>query len=1092
MLFGMLRVSESDCAAERLDAAREFLSGFPASTEVIVVGNSRDAADDLVRAVSMRAPATFGLHRFSLTQLAVRLAAVDMARRGLAPSTALGTEALAARVVFEVMQRGELKYFAPVAPRPGFAPALAASLRELRASEVAADALEQLGDAGIDLARLLREFETQLLSIGLADRPALFEMATQAVKSRTDALVGAPVLLLDVATDSRAERDFIATLCSCVPRALVTVPAGDERTLSALEKIQSERSTTPRKFQTSLQRLQSYVFSDLPSDSYPKDSQVQIFSAPGEGRECVEIARRLLEEAKKGVVFDQMAILVRTPETYAPLLQTAMDRAGIPAYFARGTSRPDPAGRAFVVLLACAAEGFSAKRFAEYLSLGQVPLLTKQGAPPTDRDVWSPATDEGIPSAPQVEVPAESADVAGHRVDSDQEPVVAGNLRTPRRWEELLVEAAVVGGKERWTRRLDGLAAELRLKVRSLQKVQPESARLIALERQLINLEHLRRFALPVLEELAALPTQANWGEWLLGLERLAPMVLRYPERVLSVLAELKPMATVGPVTLDEVRQVLADRMMQLEVEPPHRRFGHVFIGTPEQARGRCFDTVFVPGLAERIFPQKLREDPIVHDDLRRRISMADPPLMTRSDYAAAERLRLRLAAGAAKRQIYFSYPRVEVALARPRVPSFYALDVTRTTLGHLPNVDVFERQAADESNALLAWPAPVDPLQAIDDIEHDLATLRPLLQAKPEKVTGRARYLMELNPDLARSLRSRWQRWHKSWTSADGLCQGTDTTRAALADYRLNARAYSPTALQTFAACPYRFLLAAIYQLAPREEPVPVQSIDPVTRGAIFHRVQAQFVREALKREWLPLSPAGLQDAQVLVDQILSEVATELKEQLVPAIERVWEDEIEQLQTDFRGWLVRLTEDKDWSPVLIEFAFGLQTSDGYDPASVADPVQLADGFLLRGIVDLAEHNANDSLRVTDYKTGKNRTEENIVVGYGELLQPVLYSLAVERIRKQNVAEARLWYCTATGGYTERVISINDATRSCGGDVLHIVNGAIEEGFLPPAPKERACQWCDFRVVCGPYEEIRTARKDQKPLAALFRLREMP
>ena len=223
-------------------------------------------------------------------------------------------------------------------------------------------------------------------------------------------------------------------------------------------------------------------------------------------------------------------------------------------------------------------------------------------------------------------------------------------------------------------------------------------------------------------------------------LERLAPMVLRHPERVLSVLAELEPMAAIGPVTLDEVRQVLANRLTQLDVESPRYRFGRVFIGTPEQARGRSFDTVFVPGLAERIFPQKLREEPILHDDLRRIIGTADPPLMTRSDHAAAERLWLRLAAGAARRQVYFSYPRVEVALARPRVPSFYALDVTRTTLGYLPNVDVFEREAAEQSNALLAWPAPVDPLHAIDDMEHDLATLRPLLQAKPEEVPGRAR----------------------------------------------------------------------------------------------------------------------------------------------------------------------------------------------------------------------------------------------------------------------------------------------------------------------------------------------------------------
>ncbi|PYX79752.1 MAG: PD-(D/E)XK nuclease family protein [Acidobacteria bacterium] len=1091
-MLTVLRVFESGCAAERLDAARDFLSGFAASTEVIVVGNSRDAADDLVRDLSMGSTATFGFHRFSVMQLAVRFAAVEMARRGLAPSTVLGTEALAARVAFEVIERGELRYFAPVAARPGFAPALAASMRELRACGVAEDALEQLGDAGVDLARLLREFETQLSSIGLADRPALFEMAMHAVESRTDALVGASVLLLDVAIDARRERDFIASLCSCAPRALATVPAGDERTLSALEKIQSERSTAPHKFENSLERLQNYVFVDLPSDSYPKDGQVRLFSAPGEGRECVEIARRLLEEAKNGVVFDQIAILVRTPGTYAPLLEAALGRAGIPAYFARGTSRPDPAGRAFVVLLACAVEGFSAKRFAEYLSLGQVPLLTEEGTPPRDRAVWSPATDEAIPSPPGMGMPTESEGASEHRRDSDAEPVVAGTLRTPRRWEELLVEAAVVGGKERWARRLDGLAAELRLKITGLEKVEPESPRLIALDRQLVNLEHLRRFALPIIEELAALPRHANWGEWLAALERLAPMALRHPERVLSVLAELKPMATIGPVALDEVRQVLANRLTHLEVEPSRRRFGCVFIGTPEQARGRSFDTVFVPGLAERIFPQKLREDPILHDDLRRSLSTADPPLMTRSDHAAEERLWLRLAAGAARRQMVFSYPRVEVALARPRVPSFYALDVTRTTLGHLPNVDVFEREAAEQSNALLAWPAPVDPLDAIDDMEHDLATLRPLLQAKPEDVSGRARYLMELNPNLARSLRSRWQRWHRPWTSADGLCQATAASQAALADHRLNARPYSPTALQLFAACPYRFLLSAIYRLAPREEPVPVESIDPMTRGAIFHRVQAQFVRQALKRHWLPLTPARLQDAQALVDGIVDKVAAEFSEQLVPAIERVWEDEISQMRGDFRGWLLRLTEQGDWSPVLVEFAFGLWVNDGYDPASTADPVELADGFLLRGIIDLAEQNTSGALRVIDYKTGKDRTEDSVVVGHGELLQPVLYSLAIESIRKQSVAEARLWYCTATGGYSERVVPINEATRSCGHEVLHIINHSIEEGFLPPAPKERACRWCDFRAVCGPYEELRASRKDQKPLAALFRLREMP
>ena len=68
-----------------------------------------------------------------------------------------------------------------------------------------------------------------------------------------------------------------------------------------------------------------------------------------------------------------MAILLRNPERYQPVIEDALRRAAIPAYFSRGTARPDPAGRAFLALLACAAEKCSASRFAEYLSLGQVP-----------------------------------------------------------------------------------------------------------------------------------------------------------------------------------------------------------------------------------------------------------------------------------------------------------------------------------------------------------------------------------------------------------------------------------------------------------------------------------------------------------------------------------------------------------------------------------------------------------------------------------------------------------------------------------------------------------------------------------------------
>ena len=77
-----------------------------------------------------------------------------------------------------------------------------------------------------------------------------------------------------------------------------------------------------------------------------------------------------------------------------------------------------------------------------------------------------------------------------------------------------------------------------------------------------------------------------------------------------------------------------------------------------------------------------------------------------------------------------------------------------------------------------------------------------------------------------------------------DGLTRVAPDTRDALAAQRLTARPYSLSALQRFTACPYQFVLAAIYRLQPLEQPEPLQRMDPLTRGSLFHEIQARFFR--------------------------------------------------------------------------------------------------------------------------------------------------------------------------------------------------------------------------------------------------------
>jgi CRISPR/Cas system-associated exonuclease Cas4 (RecB family) len=159
----------------------------------------------------------------------------------------------------------------------------------------------------------------------------------------------------------------------------------------------------------------------------------------------------------------------------------------------------------------------------------------------------------------------------------------------------------------------------------------------------------------------------------------------------------------------------------------------------------------------------------------------------------------------------------------------------------------------------------------------------------------------------------------------------------------------------------------------------------------------------------------------------------------------------------------------------------------------VPDPVLVDGRFLLRGSVDVVErHATGGELRITDHKTGRNRTTARTVIGGGAILQPVIYAMAVEQILQRPVTGGRLFYCTAPGGFAEHPVPLTDANRRAGLAALEIIDRAVELGFLPPAPAARACTWCDFRPVCGPDEPARLARKPAEPLGDLAALREMP
>ena len=310
-------------------------------------------------------------------------------------------------------------------------------------------------------------------------------------------------------------------------------------------------------------------------------------------------------------------------------------------------------------------------------------------------------------------------------------------------------------------------------------------------------------------------------------------------------------------------------------------------------------------------------------------------------------------------------------------------------------------------------------------------------------------------------------------------MIQVTPRIASALERNRLKNRPYSLSALQRFAACPYQFLLAAIHRIEPWEEPEPIVRMDPLTRGSLFHRIQAEFFRALQAAGMLPVTTGS-------VDRAIGDAA-----QVVDACRRTTtRNSSPQPSTGSGGtkWMrfgatcasgsSEWPTEPEWIPEYFEFSFGL-SDEGRDPRSLPDPVEIDSRFVLRGSVDLIErHRDRGTLRVTDHKTGRNRSKPEWIIGGGAVLQPVLYSLVVERGLGKSVEAGRLYYCTTPGGFGELPIPITAATRAQGLDALTIVDRADRARAPAGRPSEGRVPLVRFP------DGVRSGRRAPRPSEA--------
>ena len=1034
------RFVKSPRAEVRIAAARRFLEGLGKRRPFLVVAPSRHAADRLVHEIAEAEGAGGGLlgaHRFGLLVLAQRLARPELAARGLKPLTPAARLAAVVRVIHR--PAGGRARTLPEASEARTCGPARSTFDELR---LAIWRGERVAAVEESLGVLYADYLASLAEIGLADRAETFAAAVRGIEGGAAPPVGLPLLLLDIPLAGRATRRFARTLAEAAPQVFLTLPEGDQatetaaRTLGAVP-LPAEESLADELPGDAVTSAQRQLFVTRRPHPARERRGLSVIAAPGTAAEAIEHARAFLAEATEGVPFDRMAVLLSEPASQAPSFQEAFERARVPAFFEAGARRPHPAGRAFLVLLDCAREGLSASRFAEYLSLGETPASPTR-APEADREEAGGTENAGFVA--------------------------------PRRWERLILDSEVIGGLERWERRLARFDDRLR---QDLEAEEDEGRREHVRQRR-ADLRRLTETALPILRRLAAFPSpHARYSEWARQLEDLARAALLHPEGVIDCLAETNPMRDVSEVTLDEVRESLSRRLAEVITRSRGGRYGRVWVGPIEAARGLTFDVVAVPGLSERAFPRVLREDPMLLDRQRQALS---PDMPVRTDLVERERLRLRIAVGAATRKLILSYSSLNLVEGRPQVPSYYLAEAFRAGLGKIPTLAEIRSQAGRESKVVRGIRAPRDASFAIDSREYDLAQVAGAL-GRPEARTGSpgtAAYLLS-DPGLARALRQEYMRQQWKWQSPDGFLNPDETALEALERHRPGNRSFSVTGLEAYATCPYQFFLKNLVRLRPIERPEALIHLDPLTRGSLLHEVFFHLGREFRERGLAPLSKERLDEALDLLTKIFWRVEAEVRERVAPAIDRIWQDQMDGLLGDLRGFLHRHA-NTGRVPLANELTFGMGARQPADPASRTDAAVLPGGLRLHGSIDVVERLRDGTVQITDYKTGKasiETTENQSILFGGRALQPLLYALAYEALTGSPAASGRLYYATIRGAYLATVVdAASEQSRAVFESFVAGLDRAVAGGRFPALPNPgvtyRVCDYCDYLPVCGP------------------------
>ena len=382
-------------------------------------------------------------------------------------------------------------------------------------------------------------------------------------------------------------------------------------------------------------------------------------------------------------------------------------------------------------------------------------------------------------------------------------------------------------------------------------------------------------------------------------------------------------------------------------------------------SRQKEYKVVFVAGLLEKMFPLEIKEDPLFSDWERKLINThLKYPLQERLQRQGLERYLFYLALTRAQEKLFLSCAYLNLE-GKESLPSFYL----------------------DEVKQLFACPIP--------KIQQSLFRPYPTLQdcmnrqELEEAIVGTLSYELE-NPDQIDPLLL-YMLYHlmQDKESQKRVRQAFLDVRAKIMDPEIKkTKAFkiketSPTRLEEYAKCPYRYFSNHILKLQDRQEDQGAKQ-----KGTILHSILENFFKASVKKS---------RNKQELDDFLKEELQKALQRYLLFTEKKYQADmahkELYQMITSFLEQELERLESAAFYPLYLEYGFG-SSPDLQGPALAIQDGD--DKILLQGRIDRIDVDSDQKFSVVmDYKRTASFKRSDLSLGIA--LQLPLYLLAVKK-----------------------------------------------------------------------------------------------